>query len=122
MDRGSAAVRIQLQSKPVELSEDTNYRLLVFLTAPATLMFELVASQAADFHLDEYADESAGLQMLLTELKRKLLLVGASALLHQTTIPDFDLGTIRHWLDRIAAEVQAGTIRYLRFNLRSRSA
>jgi hypothetical protein len=34
-------------------------------------------------------------------------------------MPTVDLATIKYWLDRFQAEVEKGSIRYLRFNLRS---
>ena len=34
-----------------------------------------------------------------------------------SAVPELDLGVIRGWLDRFAAEVESGVIQYLRFNL-----
>jgi arsenite methyltransferase len=73
----------------------------------------------AGFEVEEYGDESDGLLTLLAGLKRKLLLVGAGALLQPASIPNFDIGEVRYWLNRIETEVEAGTIQYLRFNLRA---
>jgi ubiquinone/menaquinone biosynthesis C-methylase UbiE len=54
---------------------------------------------------------------LISRLKRQLLLLGTGSLLAADTVPTIDLGTTKHWLDRFQAEVDKGTIRYLRFNL-----
>jgi hypothetical protein len=32
-------------------------------------------------------------------------------------VPKFDIAEIKYWLDRVASEVEKGSIRYLRFNL-----
>jgi SAM-dependent methyltransferase len=82
-----------------------------------TEMFE-----AAGFEIEAVADESAGLTDLVHMLKRKLLL-GAGALLISGAAPVFglaglDLENIRFWLDRFETEIEKGSIRYLRFNLR----
>ncbi len=74
---------------------------------------------AAGFAIQIIADESAGLTSLIQLLKRKLLLLGAGSVLTTNSMPTFDLGTIKYWLDRFQAEVEKGSIRYLRFNLRS---
>ena len=42
---------------------------------------------------------------------------GRGALANQP-MPDFDPGTVRHWLKRFNEEVDKGKIRYLRFHLR----
>ena len=76
---------------------------------------------AAGFELQAMADESASLISLVRMLKRKLLLLGAGALANGTAPDsgqvDFDLASIKFWLDRFATEVEKGSIRYLRFNL-----
>ncbi len=74
---------------------------------------------AAGFVIQTIADESAGLTNLIQLLKRKLLLLGAGGVLAGRSMPTFDLATIKYWLDRLQAEVEKGSIRYLRFNLRS---
>jgi SAM-dependent methyltransferase len=73
----------------------------------------------AGFTVIDAADESAGLTMLISNLKRKLLLIGAGSVLSGVHIPDLDVGRIKYWLDRFASEVESGAIRYLRFNLRT---
>ena len=55
-------------------------------------------------------------------LKRKLLMLGAGAVLgsgqqQSLILPGVDLASIKFWLDRFESEVKNGTIRYLRFNL-----
>jgi len=72
---------------------------------------------AAGFREQYFSDESAGLAELISRLKRQLLLLGTGSLLAADTVPAIDLGTTKHWLDRFQAEVDKGTIRYLRFNL-----
>ncbi len=74
---------------------------------------------AAGFEIQVIADESAGLTNLIQLLKRKLLMLGAGGVLAGGSTPTFDLATIKYWLDRFLAEVEKGSIRYLRFNLRS---
>ena len=74
---------------------------------------------AAGFEIQVIADESAGLTNLIQLLKRKLLLLGAGGVLAGGSMPTFDLATIKYWLDRFQAEVEKGSIRYLRFNLRN---
>ena len=73
---------------------------------------------AAGFEIQVIADESASLTNLIQLLKRKLLLLGAGGVLAGGSTPTFDLATIKYWLDRIQVEVEKGSIRYLRFNLR----
>ena len=53
-------------------------------------------------------------------LKRKLLLLGTGAVLIDGPVQGFglDLKNIRFWLDRFETEIEKGSIRYLRFNLR----
>jgi len=72
---------------------------------------------ATGFREQFFSDESAGLAELIGRLKRQLLLLGTGAFLAADTVPAINLGTTRHWLDRFQAEVDKGTIRYLRFNL-----
>ena len=76
---------------------------------------------AAGFKIQTKADESAGLISLVRMLKRKMLMLGAGALANGTApdsgLADFDLASIRFWLDRFKTEVEKGSIRYLRFNL-----
>ncbi len=72
---------------------------------------------AAGFEVQVIADESSGLTNLIQLLKRKLLLLGAGGVLAVGAMPTFDLATIKYWLDRFQAEVEKGTVRYLRFNL-----
>ncbi len=78
---------------------------------------------AAGFKIQTMADESASLTGLVRMLKRKLLLLGAGALANGTApdsgLADFDLASIKFWLDRFETEVKNGSIRYLRFNLQS---
>jgi hypothetical protein len=54
-------------------------------------------------------------------LKRKLLMLSAGALANGAALDiglaDFDLASIKFWLDRFETEVKNGSIRYLRFNL-----
>jgi len=70
----------------------------------------------AGFDITEFVDESDGLDATLRSIKRKLLLAGTGAFLAGAAI---DLGTIKYWLGRFAAEVANGTIRYLRFQLQA---
>jgi len=69
----------------------------------------------AGFTVETKADESAELVALLRNIKRKLLVAGAGGLLAGGA--PIDLTTTRYWLDRIASEVEIGSIRYLRFQL-----
>jgi arsenite methyltransferase len=71
----------------------------------------------AGFSIQAFDDESAGLTGLVGKLKRKLLLLGTGALLVGGPTPAIDLATVKFWLNRFKAEVEAGSIRYLRFNL-----
>ncbi len=73
---------------------------------------------AAGFTIQVIADESASLTNLIQLLKRKLLLLGTGGVLAGSSMPTFDLATIKYWLGRFQAEVEKGSIRYLRFNLR----
>jgi len=74
---------------------------------------------AAGFEIQIIADESAGLTNMIQLLKRKLLLLGIGGVFTGGYMPTFDLATIKYWLDRFQTEVEKGSIRYLRFNLRS---
>lgn len=75
--------------------------------------------RANGFEVAEISDESWGLDALILQLKRRLLLLGAGQLLAQP-MPELDAGVIRHWLERFKCLVADGTIRYLRFQLRAR--
>jgi len=97
--------------------------------APWTCLADAVGQEtytemfvAAGFEIQAIADESAGLTSLVRMLKRKLLLLGAGAVLSNGSqqsfeLPDIDLASIKFWLDRFESEIKNGTIRYLRFNL-----
>lgn len=74
--------------------------------------------ESAGFTVLHSVDESAGLTRLLRQLKRKLLVLGAGALLADVLPPDLDLSVANYWLTRFGAEVDHGNIRYLRFLLR----
>jgi arsenite methyltransferase len=69
------------------------------------------------FELLSFADESDGLNSMISSIKRKLVLLGTGMVLGQFTHAGLDLGVARHWLARIQEEVDAGRIRYLRFHL-----
>jgi ubiquinone/menaquinone biosynthesis C-methylase UbiE len=72
--------------------------------------------EQAGFRVAEFSDESEGLTSLIGSLKRKLLLLAAgnaSGML-PSALP---LSTVRYWLDRVRAEVDAGVIRYYGFSL-----
>jgi len=73
--------------------------------------------ESAGFTLREAADESEGLLKMLTQLKRKLLLLATGAAFGGIEIPNLDLERVRYWMGRFREEVLAGRIRYLRFNL-----
>ena len=75
--------------------------------------------RAAGFALDAVADESAGLTALIRRLKLRLIALGTGGLLAGCVALPVDVATVRHWLERFAAEVAGGTIRYLRFQLRA---
>ena len=94
------------------------------IVAPWTCLVDAVDQQAyadtfrnAGFDIMEFSDESAGLISLINLLKRKLLMLGVGTVLAGVNVPKFDIAEIKFWLDRVAAEVEKGTIRYLRFNL-----
>ena len=72
---------------------------------------------ASGFEIQVIADESAGLISFIRMLKRKMLLLGAGAVMANGALPDFDLATVKFWLGRFETEVEKGSIRYLRFNL-----
>jgi arsenite methyltransferase len=92
--------------------------------APWTCLVDAADQQAytdnftrAGFEILKFSDESAGLTSLINLLKRKLLLLGVGTVLAGANVPKFDIAEIKFWLDRLAAEVEKGTVRYLRFNL-----
>lgn len=94
------------------------------VVAPWTCLVDAVDQQAyadtftgAGFEIREFSDESIGLTHLINILKRKLLMLGVGTALTGVDAPQIDIGEIKHWLDRFNAEVEQGTIRYLRFNL-----
>ena len=72
---------------------------------------------AAGFEVTESANESAGLTALLAKLKRKLLMISAGSLI-AGAVP-LDLPTVKYWMDQFETEIANGTIRYLRFQMRS---
>ena len=95
---------------------------LADIAAPWTCLRDAVDEDAyrvmfsdAGFAVTEVADESAGITTLLRNVMRNLLVAGAGGLLADGI--SLDLGTMKYWLDRIASEVDRGTIRYLRFQL-----
>lgn len=97
--------------------------------APWTCLSDAVGQEAytemfvaAGFEIQAVEDESAGLSSLVRTLKRKLLLLGAGAVLGNGIQQDLgrqgiDLANIKFWLERFDTEVKNGVIRYLRFNL-----
>ena len=94
------------------------------MVAPWTCLVDAVDQQSysnmftgAGFEIREFSDESPALGSLINLLKRKLLLIGVGTVLSGVSVPKFDIAEIKYWLDRVAAEVDKGTIRYLRFNL-----
>ena len=72
----------------------------------------------AGFRIQAFADESEVLTGLVAQVKRKLLLLGTGVLLTGRPAPAIELASVKHWLNRFDELVQAGSIRYLRFNLR----
>jgi ubiquinone/menaquinone biosynthesis C-methylase UbiE len=77
--------------------------------------YESLFSEAG-FAIADFGDESHGIVELIASLKRKLLLAAAGEA--SGVLPSaLPLKDIRHWLDRIRAEVQAGVVRYYRFGL-----
>jgi ubiquinone/menaquinone biosynthesis C-methylase UbiE len=72
----------------------------------------------AGFKLQMCTDESKGLISMISRLKRNLLLLGAGAVLKGGVMPQVELATIKHWMDRFHTAVGEGKIQYLRFNLR----
>ena len=96
--------------------------------APWTCLADAVGQEAytemcvaAGFGIETVEDESAALTSLVRMLKRKLLLLGAGALLgsaqqQSLALPGVDLANIKFWLERFETEVKHGTIRYRRFN------
>jgi len=94
------------------------------VVAPWTCLVDAVDQQSyehmfshAGFEITAFSDESTGLTSLVNVLKRKLLLLGVGSTLAGANLPTLDIAGIKFWLDRIASEVESGTIRYLRFNL-----
>ena len=94
------------------------------VVAPWTCLVDAVDQQTysdlftgAGFEIKAFSDESPALLELVSRLKRKLLLMGVGSVLTGVTVPKFDIAEIKYWLDRVATEVEKGTIRYLRFNL-----
>jgi hypothetical protein len=69
----------------------------------------------AGFELASVVDESQGLRDLMLGLKRRLVMLGASALVAGRA--PLDIESIRYWLKRFAGQVDAGVISYLRFQL-----
>jgi hypothetical protein len=65
-----------------------------------------------------FSDESEELQHLILTLKRKLVLMSAGTLLAGVETAPLNPAEILRWLNRFKAGVGAGTIRYLRFQLR----
>ena len=95
------------------------------IISPWTCLADAVDQQAysdmfagAGFEIGEFSDESPALQSLISLLKRKLLMLGVGTIVAGVNLPKFDIAEIKYWLDRVASEVEKGTIRYLRFNLR----
>jgi arsenite methyltransferase len=70
------------------------------------------------FEVLDCTDESAGLSMMIAQIKRKLVLLGTGLALGKVQGFDIDLASARHWLQRMQAEVDIGRIRYLSFRLR----
>lgn len=94
------------------------------IVAPWTCLADAVDQQAysdmftsAGFEIREFSNESPALQSLIGLLKRKLLLLGVGTVVAGVKVPKFDIAEIKYWLDRVASEIEKGTIRYLRFNL-----
>lgn len=94
------------------------------IVAPWTCLVDAVDQQTysdmfigAGFEIKAFSDESPALLELIGRLKRKLLLMGVGSVLTGVTVPKFDIAEIKYWLDRVATEVEKGSIRYLRFNL-----
>jgi hypothetical protein len=98
------------------------------IIAPWTCLVDAVDQRSysdvftsAGFEIRKFSDESAGLTSLIGLLKRKLLMLGVGTVMTGVKVPKFDIAEIKFWLDRIAAEVENGTIRYLCFNLQASS-
>jgi arsenite methyltransferase len=98
------------------------------IIAPWTCLVDAVDQRAysnlftsAGFEILKFSDESTGLTSLINLLKRKLLMLGVGTVMTGVKVPKFDIAEIKFWLDRIAAEVENGTIRYLCFNLQASS-
>ena len=95
------------------------------IVAPWTCLADAVDQQAysdmftnAGFEIREVSNESPALLDLISLLKRKLLLLGVGTVVAGVNLPKFEIAEIKYWLDRVASEVEKGTIRYLRFNLK----
>ena len=69
------------------------------------------------FDVLDHADESAGLQKMISGIKRKLVLIGTGMVMGNVRDFDFDLASAKYWLQRMRTEVEAGRIRYLSFRL-----
>ena len=94
------------------------------IVAPWTCLADAVDQQAysdmfksAGFEIREFSNENSALLSLISLLKRKLLLLGVGTVVAGVNVPRFDIAEIKYWLDRVASEVEKGSIRYLRFNL-----
>ena len=99
------------------------------IVAPWTCLVDAVDQHAytdtftgAGFEIKKFCDESDGLLSLIKLLKRKLLLLGVGSELSGVNVQSFYIGEIKYWLDRFAAEVEKGSVRYLRFNLQKMQA
>jgi arsenite methyltransferase len=91
------------------------------VNAHSRAMYETLFRQGG-FDVLSCTDESAGLKSMIAGIKRKLVLIGTGMALGNRPGFDFDLASARHWLKRMQSEVDAGRIRYLLFDLRSKSA
>jgi len=69
------------------------------------------------FDVLDCADESAGLQKMISGIKHKLVLIGTGMVMGNVRDFDFDLASAKYWLQRMSTEVEAGRIRYLGFRL-----
>jgi arsenite methyltransferase len=100
---------------------------LAEVVAPWTCLADALSPQGyhqcfvdAGFEVQTLANESDGLRQMIADIKRRLLMLGAGSLLSDEVAqaPALDLATLKHWLDRFRDEVNRGSIRYLRFQLR----
>lgn len=71
----------------------------------------------AGLAIEHFQDESTALHALLATIKRNLLVLATGKALGDFQGAGFDLGTVKHWMDRFQTEIDADKIRYLRFNL-----